>query len=293
MFHGPISAIVTPFKNGKVDQDAYAKLIEFQVKGGVTGIVSCGTTGEASTLSDDEQIATIALAVKCAKGRVPVIAGAGSNETRHAIDLTCRARDAGASAALLVTPYYNKTTQAGLVTHFTAVAKAVPGFPIILYNVPGRTGLNLLPATAARLAELPNIVAIKEASANIGQSVEILVRTRGKMTVLSGEDALYLPLLAIGAKGIISVTANVAPKLMADLYRAFVAGDLKKARALHEKLWPVHEAMFCEVNPIPVKAALAMMGKIHEEYRLPLVPIGKENRARVAAALKGAGLLEG
>ena len=293
MFHGPICAIVTPFHKGNVDTDAYARLIEFQLKGGVTGLVSCGTTGEASTLSDDEQIATIAFAVQRVRGRVPVIAGTGSNETRHAIALTRRAREAGADAALLVTPYYNKTTQAGLVEHFTAVAESVPGFPIILYNVPGRTGLNLLPATAAKLSLVKNIVAVKEASGNIAQSVEILVRTGGKMTVLSGEDPLYLPLLAVGAKGIISVTANVAPKLMAELYRGFTAGDMAKARRLHEKLWPVHDAMFCEGNPIPVKAALAMMGLIREEYRLPLVKIGKDNRKRLAAVLRAAGLLEG
>ena len=292
MFHGPITAIVTPFKNGQIDFEAYRKLIQFQIKGGISGIVSCGTTGEASTLSDDEQIEVISAAVEAIGGRVPLIAGTGSNETAHAVELSQRAQKAGADGLLVVTPYYNKPTQAGLVAHFKAVAAAVK-LPILLYNVPSRTGLNMLPSTAAELFGVRNIVGVKEASGNLAQSVEILRLTKGKMTVLSGEDPLYLPLLAIGASGIISVTANVAPKQMAELYEAFLNGDLKKARAYHERLWPVTKALFSETNPIPVKAALAMMGLIQEEYRLPLVKINRQNRNILRRALIDAGLLKG
>ena len=293
MFHGPMSAVVTPFNRGKVDHEAYAKLIEFQIRGGVTGLIACGTTGEAATLADDERIATVEAAVRAARGRVPVIAGTGSNDTAHTVRLTRLAEEAGASGALVVTPYYNKSTPAGQAAHFRKVASATR-LPLVLYNVPSRTGVNLAPQTIADLFHgVKNIVAVKEASGSVAQSVEILLRTRGRMTVLSGEDPLFLPLLSVGAAGIISVTANVAPRKVAALYRAFKAGDLKRARRLHEDLWPLTAALFSETNPIPVKAALAMMGLIREEYRLPLVRIGTRNRKLLRRAPRDAGVLKG
>jgi len=290
MFHGAIVATVTPFRNGKVDAAGLRRLVEFQIRNGTDGIVPCGTTGESATLAYEEHERVIDLVVEAADGRVPVIAGTGSNNTKEAIVLTRYARKAGADAALVITPYYNKPTQKGLVAHFTAVAEAAD-IPIILYNVPGRTGVNMAAETVARLAEVKNIVGVKEASGNLAQICDILQMTPKTFCVLSGDDGLYFPMLALGAKGVISVVSNVAPKEMADLYDAFALGELALARDIHFRLWPLMQALFIETNPIPAKTALAMMGKIREEFRLPLCPMSDGNRKALAKVLSGLKIL--
>lgn len=290
MFKGSIVAIVTPFKNGAFDEEAYRKLIDWHIAQGTHGIVPCGTTGEASTLDFDEHFRVIDVAVKAARKRVPVIAGTGANSTDEAIALTRRAKELGADGALLVTPYYNKPTQEGLYRHYKAVANAVK-IPIVLYNVPGRTAVNMLPSTVARLTEFKNIVAIKEATGDMKQVSEIIRLCGDRMTVLSGDDFTVLPLLALGGKGVISVSANVAPKTMAALCNAWEKGDIKKARKLHYQLEPLNAAMFIETNPIPVKTAVAMMGKIREEFRLPLCEMSAANKEKLKGVLKSAGIL--
>ena len=284
MFQGAIVATVTPFRNGKVDRAALRKLVRFQIESGTDGIVPCGTTGESATLSFEEHERVIDTVIDAAGGKVPVIAGTGSNNTREAILLTRYARKAGASGALVITPYYNKPTQEGLYRHFRAVAESAD-IPIILYNVPGRTGVNMTAATVARLAEIPNIVGVKEASGNLNQICDILRETPKKFCVLSGDDFLYFPMLALGAKGVISVTSNVAPRAMADLYDAYVIGEISRAREIHYRLWPLFNACFIETNPIPAKTALAMMGRIREEFRLPLCPMSDANRKVLAKVL--------
>jgi len=286
MFHGAIVAIVTPFRNGKLDAASLRRLVEFQIRNGTDGIVPCGTTGESATLSYEEHERVIDLVIEAAAGRVPVIAGTGSNNTKEAIVLTRYARKAGADAALVITPYYNKPTQKGLIAHFTAVAEAAD-IPLVLYNVPGRTGVNMTAETVARLAEVKNIVGVKEASGNLSQICDILHMTPKTFCVLSGDDGLYFPMLALGARGVISVVSNVAPKEMADLYDAFALGEVGKAREIHFRLWPLMQALVIETNPIPAKTALAMMGKIREEFRLPLCPMSDGNRKVLAKALSG------
>ena len=285
MFKGSIVAIITPFKDGKVDEAAYRALIDFQIENGTSAIVPCGTTGESATLSMDEHAQVIDIAVDAVKKRVPVIAGAGSNCTREAIALTGHAKKAGADATLQVTPYYNKPTQEGLYGHYRAIAEAVP-FPQVLYNVPGRTSVNMLPETVARLAELPEVVAVKEASGNLGQMCEIVRLAGDKITLLSGDDNLTLPVLAIGGKGVISVVANIVPKETADTVRAWEDGDLDKARELFFRFLPLSRAMFYETNPVPVKTAAALMGKIGEEMRLPQVPMSLPNLQKLKDVLK-------
>ncbi len=288
MFHGAIVAIVTPFRNGKVDGPALKRLVEFQIAGGTDGIVPCGTTGESPTLSYEEHERVIDLVVAAAAGRVPVIAGTGSNNTKEAILLTRYAKKAGADGALVITPYYNKPTQEGLYRHFRAVAEAAD-IPIVLYNVPSRTGVNMTAQTVARLAGVPNIVGVKEASGNLNQVSEILRSVPRTYCVLSGDDGLFFPMLALGAKGVISVVSNVAPRAMADLYDSFVMGEISRAREIHYRLWPLFHALFIETNPIPVKAALAMMKRIRDEIRLPLCPMADANRkilAKVVTDLK-------
>jgi 4-hydroxy-tetrahydrodipicolinate synthase len=284
MFHGAIVATVTPFRDGKVDAAGLRRLVEFQIRNGTDGIVPCGTTGESATLSFEEHERVIDTVIRAADGRVPVIAGTGSNNTKEAIVLTRYARKAGADAALVITPYYNKPTQKGLVAHFTAVAESTD-IPVILYNVPGRTGVNMTPETVARLSEVDNIVGVKEASGNLSQICDILRMTPKTFCVLSGDDGLYYPMLALGAKGVISVVSNVAPKEMADLYDAFALGEVGKAREIHFRLWPLMQALFIETNPIPAKTALAMMGKIREEFRLPLCAMSDANRKVLAKVL--------
>lgn len=291
MFKGSIVAIVTPFKKGKIDEKALEKLIEWHIKEGTHGVVPCGTTGEASTLDYEEHYRVIEITVKTANKRIPVIAGTGSNSTDEAIMITKKAEKLGADAALLVTPYYNKPTQEGLYRHFKEIADKT-GLPLILYNVPGRTSVNLLPQTVARLAEIPRIVGIKEATGDMKQVSEIIRLCGDRITVLSGDDFTNLTLLALGGKGAISVTANVCPSDMAELFNAWERGDIARAREIHYKLEPINKAMFIETNPIPVKTALAMMGKIREEFRLPLCEMSPANKEKLAEVLRSAGLIK-
>jgi len=290
MFTGSLVAIVTPFKNGRVDERALVDLIEFQIANGTDGIVPCGTTGESATLTHEEHNRVIGLTIEAVRRRVPVIAGTGSNSTAEAIALTKHAQQAGADAALLITPYYNKPTQEGLFRHYKAIADAVE-LPLVLYNIPGRTSVNMLPATVARLASIRNIVAIKEGSASLQQVSEIIQACGDRMTVLSGDDPLTLPMLAVGAKGVITVTANIVPGDMAAMVDEFAAGKLDEARRVHYRLYPLFTALFYETNPIPVKEALAMMGKIQPDLRLPLCPMSADNRDKLARALKDYGLI--
>jgi 4-hydroxy-tetrahydrodipicolinate synthase len=285
MFSGSLVAIVTPFRNGKVDERAFGDLIEWQIANGTNGIVPCGTTGESATLTYEEHHRVVRLTVEVVKGRVPVIAGTGSNSTEEAISLTRHAREAGADGALLITPYYNKPTQEGLFRHYKAVAEAVE-IPLVLYNIPGRTGVNMVPATVARLAAMKNIVGIKEGSGSVQQASEIAQTCGDCLTVLSGDDALTLPMMAVGGKGVITVTANVMPKEMAQLVGSFLAGRIDEARRIHFTLSPLFAALFYETNPIPVKEALGMMGKIDPELRLPLCAMGADSRNQLARVLK-------
>jgi 4-hydroxy-tetrahydrodipicolinate synthase len=290
MFKGSIVAIVTPFKGGEVDEEKYRELIEFQIEAGTSAIVPCGTTGESATLTVKEHVRVIDIAIEAVNRRVPVIAGTGGNSTREAIALTKHAKKSGADATLQVTPYYNKPTQEGLYQHFKAIADAVP-LPQVLYNVPGRTGVNMLPETVARLAELPEVVAVKEASGNLGQMAEIVRMAGDKITLLSGDDNLTLPVLSIGGKGVISVVANIVPGDSAALVQAWEEGNAEKARERYYKLLPLCQAMFYETNPIPVKTSLALMGKIENEMRLPLVQMAPANLDKLKKALADYGLL--
>jgi len=294
MFSGSLVAIVTPFKNGRFDEHAYGDLLEFHMANGTHGIVPCGTTGESATLSHAEHERVVALTVEIVNRRIPVIAGTGSNATDEAIAFTRHAKQVGADGALLITPYYNKPTQEGLYQHYAAVARAVD-LPLILYNIPGRTSVNMTPATIARIASLPAVVGIKEGSGSLGQVSEIIHQCRAQgrdaFTLLAGDDALTLPMMALGAKGVITVTANVAPRDMAGLVNAALAGDYTEARALHFKLAPLFGALFYETNPIPVKAALSMMNKIGPELRLPLTPLSSDHQERLRHIMQETGLL--
>ena len=291
MIHGSLVAIVTPFKNGKIDEDAFKKLIEFQIENGTHGIVPCGTTGESPTLSHEEHEYVIELTVKAVKKRVPVVAGTGSNSTKEAIRLTRFAEQIGVDAALLVVPYYNKPTQEGLYLHFKQIASQVR-IPLILYNIPGRSGVNLNPETILRLAkDCKNIIGVKEASGSLTQASKILYLCGRDFLLYSGEDALNFPLLAIGARGFITVTANVAPRDVADLYEFYIKGEIDKARDLHYRLLPLNDALFIETNPIPVKAALSMMDKIAYEYRYPLCQMSENNYLELKKALTDYGII--
>jgi 4-hydroxy-tetrahydrodipicolinate synthase len=290
MFSGSLVAIVTPFSQGKFDEKVMADLIEFHIANGTQGIVPCGTTGESATLTPQEHERVVAVTVEVVNKRIPVIAGTGSNSTDEAITFTKHAKAVGADGALLITPYYNKPTQEGLFRHFEAIAKAVD-FPQILYNIPGRTSINMLPSTTARLSQIPAIVGIKEGSGSLQQVSEIIHQSKPGFLMLSGDDPLTLPMMALGGKGVITVTANVAPSDMANMVSAAQKGDYEHARTLHYKLTPLFSALFLETNPIPVKAALAMMGKMSEEVRLPLTPLADECRPKLREALKQAGIL--
>ncbi len=285
-FKGAITALVTPFKeDGKVDVEALKELVRFQIKGHIDGIVPCGTTGETPTLNEEEYRLVIETVVKEAKGRVPIIAGAGSNDTQKAIHHSEIAKEAGADALLHVTPYYNKPTPNGLMAHFKAIAKAVD-LPIILYNVPGRTGSNVSASTTIKIAgEIPQVVGIKEASGNITQMMDIIKGVSADFAVLSGDDAFTYPLMALGGVGIISVASNQIPKAMSDLARAALVGDFKKARKLHYEWLDLMNINFIESNPIPVKTALALMGKIKEVFRLPLVGMEEKNKESLKEVL--------
>jgi len=290
MFKGSIVAIVTPFKKGKVDEKALCNLIEWHIKQGTNAIVPCGTTGESATLDYDEHIRVIELTVKTVNKRVPVIAGTGANATDETIMLTQKAEKVGADAALLVSPYYNKPTQEGIYRHYKAVAKST-GLPLVLYNVPGRTASNILPPTVARLAEIKNIAAIKEATGDMKQASEVIRLCGNRISVISGDDFTAFTLLALGGTGVISVSANVAPKDVSDMCAAWHQGDIEKARKLHYKLEPINASMFIETNPIPAKTALAMMGKIKEEFRLPLCEMADANKDKLKKVLKDYGLI--
>ena len=283
---GSMVALVTPFRNGEVDEPALRALARWQVEKGTDGLVPCGTTGEGATLSADEHYRVVRACVEEARGRVPVIAGCGSNDTRKTIENVQRAKEAGADSALVVTPYYNKPTPEGLFRHFEAVARQ-GGLPVVLYNVPSRTSVDMLPDTVARCAKVPGIVAIKEASGNVVRVAEILAAgVPPEFSIVAGDDMFTLPTLASGGHGVISVVANIAPGDLATLCDAFFAGDLPKAQRAQTRFAPLVKAMFCETNPLPVKYALHRMGRIAHALRLPLVPISDAGAAKVDAALR-------
>ncbi len=291
MFHGSMVALVTPMQaDGVVDNEALDRLVEFHVENGTDAIIAVGTTGESATLDEKEHCDVIRRVVDRAAGRIPVIAGTGANSTREAIDLTRCAMEAGADACLLVTPYYNKPTQEGLYLHFRAVAEAV-SIPQILYNVPGRTAVDMLPETVARLADISNIVGIKEATGDLARGQEILARCGDKLDLFSGDDATAMELILAGAKGDISVTANVAPKDMREMCAAALRGDRMEAERINNQLIPLHQNLFLEANPIPVKWALVEMGLIAEGIRLPLTPLAESCRAPLREAMLQAKVL--
>jgi 4-hydroxy-tetrahydrodipicolinate synthase len=291
-FHGSIVAIVTPFKNDKVDEKKLRELIEFQVKNGTHGIVPCGTTGESPTLSTEEHEHVVEVCVDAVQGRVPVIAGTGSNSTAEAIVLTQHAAKAGADAALLVSPYYNRPTQEGLYRHFTAVAHSV-NIPIILYNIPGRCAVNIEPATMARIAqECKNVIGVKEASGSLSQMAEVKRLCPKEFLLISGDDVLTLPLLSLGGVGIISVAANIIPQDIVKMIEAFNKGKVTEAQSLHYKMLPLVQSLFIETNPIPVKAAMKMMGLCSDEVRLPLCTMSETNSGKLKSALHDYGLIK-
>ncbi|MBF0138767.1 MAG: 4-hydroxy-tetrahydrodipicolinate synthase [Magnetococcales bacterium] len=289
MFKGVYTALITPFKDGGIDWDALGRLLDDQVEAGVSGVVPCGTTGESATLDHDEHRQVIQFCVERVQKRLHVVAGTGSNSTRESIALTRHARDVGADGALIITPYYNKPGQEGLVRHYTRIAEAVD-IPIVLYNVPGRTAVDMTADTVIRLSQVKGIVAIKEATANMERAAVIHQRCGTAMTLLSGDDATFLPFLAVGGQGIISVTANIAPRLMVAVWQAWQQGDVGLARSRHEQLLDLNRILFCETNPIPVKAAAAMLGLCSEEIRLPLTPLAKDNQQRVRDVMGELGL---
>ncbi len=289
---GIITAIITPFKENKVDKKAYKQLVEKQINAGIYGVVPCGTTGESATLDFDEHEMLIDYTLELVNHRLTVIAGTGSNNTKEAIKLTAHARKAGADAVLTITPYYNKPTQNGMYEHFKAIAEAVD-IPLILYNVPGRTGVNMLPETVARLSEIKNIIGIKEATGSLQQVTETMKMCKKDFIILSGDDFTALPSIAIGAKGVISVTSNIVPAEMVEMFKAYESNNMHKAIELNLKLWPLHNAMFIESNPIPVKAAAHLMGWISSEIRLPLVPMTGANLNKLKTAMAGFGLING
>lgn len=284
-FSGAFTALVTPFRGGEVDEAGLRALVEFQIAGGIGGLVPCGTTGEAATMTIAEHHRVVDVVVEQAAGRVPVIAGTGSNDTRCAIEHTRHAARSGASAALVVTPYYNTPTQEGMVRHFTAVAEATE-LPLVLYNVPGRTGVNLLPETVLRLAALPTVVGIKEASGNLDQASQIAAGAPAGFSILSGDDSLTLPILSVGGHGVISVASNIVPEAVSELTGAALAGDFGVARALHLRLFDLSRAMFLENNPTAVKTAAAMLGLCSGEVRLPLTDLAEASRRALEQALR-------
>jgi 4-hydroxy-tetrahydrodipicolinate synthase len=290
MFAGSITALLTPFKDGQLDEAALRKFVQWQIDQGTKAVVPCGTTGESPTLSHEEDMRVTALCVEVAAGQVPVIAGTGSNSTAEAISLSQHAKDAGADAVLVVAPYYNKPTQEGLYQHFKAIHDEV-GIPIIVYNIPGRSIVNISLETMARLAELPNIVGVKDATADLTRPVDTRLTIGPDFCQLSGEDATIVPFLAQGGHGCISVTANVAPRLCADLHEAWQKGDLATVSRINDRLFPLHHALFAESSPGPVKYAASLLGLCENELRLPLVRIQPETEKQVYSAMVHAGLL--
>jgi len=290
VFEGIFTALITPFRGGSVDEPALRELVERQVAAGLDGLVPCGSTGESATLSHAEHCRVVELTVEAAKGRVQVIAGTGSNNTQESIELTAHAKRAGADGALLISPYYNKPTQEGLVAHYAEIAHRTD-FPLLAYNIPGRTASNILPSTIARLAQIEQVVGVKEACGDIVQISEVVAACPPDFSVLSGDDAMTLPLMAVGGRGLIATSSNVAPAQMLALVRAAAAGDFNRARALHYELLPLFDVLFCETNPIPVKTAVAMLGLCGDELRLPLTPLTEANRERLQGVLKELGIL--
>ncbi len=291
MYEGVLTALVTPFSDGRVDEKALRDLVESQIAAGVHGQVVCGTTGEAAAMSVDERLWAIRVVVECAAGRVPVIAGTGACGTEESVQMTRRAAELGVDGVLVVTPYYVKPPQRGLVEHFRAVAAV--GVPVVAYNVPSRTGVSITPDTAAELAAIDGVVALKEASADMGLDAAIIRAAGDRLNVVSGDDFTFLPLLAIGGKGCISVVSNVVPAEVVRMYERFMACDLAGAREIHYRLLPLMHALFIEANPIPVKAALAMLGRISAEIRPPLARLAEDHRPQLEAALAELNLLEG
>ncbi|HWA51313.1 MAG TPA: 4-hydroxy-tetrahydrodipicolinate synthase [Dongiaceae bacterium] len=289
-FKGSITALLTPFRNGGVDAKGFQDFVEWQIAEGIDGLVPCGTTGESPTLSHDEHKRVVELCVEAAKKRVPVIAGTGSNSTAEAIELTQHAEQAGADAALVVLPYYNKPTPEGQYQHFKAIHDST-GLPIIIYNVPPRSAVDMSVETMARLAKLPRIVGVKDATADLARPIRTKLAIDKEFIMLSGEDATALPFLAQGGVGCISVTSNVAPRLTAEMHKAWRDGDLKKAIQINERLLPVSDAMFCETSPGPVKYAASLLGRASAELRLPLAPIAEASRQKVQVAMTKAGLI--
>ncbi|MBA7510894.1 4-hydroxy-tetrahydrodipicolinate synthase [subsurface metagenome] len=285
MFSGSFVALVTPFKNNRVDVEKLRELVEFHIKKRTSGIVPCGTTGESPTLSHEEHRLVIETVIKAVNGRIKVIAGTGSNNTNEAIELTRFAKKVGADGCLVITPYYNKPTQNGLYLHFKKIAETVD-IPIIMYNVPGRTGTNMISSTAAKLSKIKNIIGLKEASGNITQISQIVRECVEEFDVLSGDDAMTFPILAVGGKGVISVAANIAPAEVAELVETFNKGDINKSRKMHLKMLPLFEAMFYETNPIPVKTSMNLMGMISDDIRLPLCKMSEENLKKLKTTLK-------
>jgi 4-hydroxy-tetrahydrodipicolinate synthase len=291
-FQGSIVAMVTPFRNGKIDEPKVKELVELHVKSGTDAIVPCGTTGESPTLSHDEHRHMVELTVATAAGRIPIIAGTGSNSTAEAIDLTKHAERAGANGALVVNPYYNKPTQEGLYRHFRAVAEAT-ALPILVYNIQGRTAVNIETDTMTRLVrDCPTIVGVKEASGSLDQMSQVILACGPDFAVISGDDNITLPLLAIGGRGVISVIANIVPRETSEMVHAALEGDWKRARELHYKLFPLARAAFLETNPIPIKEAMAMAGMLEPEFRLPMCRMGDANREKLRAILATYGLVK-
>ena len=290
MFHGSLPALITPFKDGEFDEAAFREFVDWQISEGTDGLVPCGTTGESPTLSHAEHKHVVEVCIEAAKGRVPVVAGAGSNSTREAIDLCAHAQKAGADAVLVVTPYYNKPTQEGLYQHYKAIHDATD-IPIIIYNIPGRSIVDMSVATMARLAELPRISGVKDATNDLSRPAQTRLACGPDFCVLSGEDGTAVPLLAGGGHGCISVTANIAPKLCADMQRAWRDRDLDTVMRIQDLLMPLHSVMFCETSPGPVKYAASLLGKCAAEMRLPMCPITEQSKEKVRAAMKDAGLL--
>jgi 4-hydroxy-tetrahydrodipicolinate synthase len=292
MFSGSIVALVTPFKDGKVDWKSLEALVEFHIEKGTHGIVACGTTGESATLSHQEHGDVIRAVIKAAKKRIPVIAGTGSNSTQEAIDLTRAAEEAGADGALLISPYYNRPTQEGIYQHYKKVAAAV-GIPLIVYNIPARTGSKIEPETLARLSEIKNIAGVKEATGSVDQAIDVLRLCGDRLAVYSGEDSLTFSLMALGGKGVVSTVANVTPREMSELAQACLRGDWERGRKLQLSLIPLIRAVFIETNPIPVKTALSLMGKCQADLRLPLTPMSEANLKKLRQAMADFGLLRG
>lgn len=291
MLEGTLTALVTPFRGGAVDEEALRGLIERQIEAEIDGLVPCGSTGESATLSYEEHHRVVEITIEAAAGRVPVFAGTGSNSTREAIDFTNHAKRAGADGALLLSPYYNKPTQEGIYLHYQAIAQET-GLPLVIYNIPGRTASNIEPETIGRLARIDNVIGVKESSGDLDQIAHVVACCPTDFSVVSGDDALTLPLMSVGGKGVISTSSNVAPSLMVSLVRHFAEGQPAKSRAVHQQLLPLFDALFSETNPIPVKAALTVLGLCDGEIRLPLTPMTAPNLEQLKVVMKDLGILQ-